>query len=86
MGVGRAWPSQSHAWTPAERMHELSLPVPTAITCISLACLAQAAGAPQDAQAAAEVSWVGTHPSGWQRGEHWNTSSCQGQGSILRTL
>lgn len=43
-------------------------PIPTAITCISQAYLAQAAGAPQSACKAAEVSWVGTHPPWWQWG------------------
>lgn len=38
----------------------LSVPIPTAITCISLVCLAQATGAPRGARAAAEVSWLGT--------------------------
>ena len=43
----------------------LSVPIRTAITCNPLPCLAQAAGAPRGARAAAQVSWVGTrHPMG----------------------
>lgn len=44
----------------------LWVPIPTAIICISQACLAQAARAPQSECTAAEVSWERTRPPSWQ--------------------
>jgi len=62
----------------------LSVPIPTAITCISLACLAQAATVLRGARVAAEVSWAGTRPPGWQWGERWDVGSGQGCSLTLR--
>lgn len=60
----------------------LSVPIRTAFTCSPLACLAQAAGAPRGARAAAQVSCVGTRPPGWPWGELWDGGTARAGAAV----